>query len=116
MLYLATTSTGAFGESIARRRPNLESLARAGVAGVPRPIVSASWRQARRLGVTVLTVPLPFVDVALEVGLPDVDLSAVTGPSCLSTQEAARYIYEQRDTGGGAMLRRGALPLSLIHI
>jgi hypothetical protein len=61
-------------------------------------------------------MPLPFVDiaaaatlavlrpalaaVALEVGLPDVDLSAVTGPARLVTQEAARYIYEQHDTAG----------------
>jgi len=119
MLYFATTSAGAFGETIARRRPNLESLTRAGVTAVPRPVVSASWRQVRRLGVTVLMTPLPFVDiaaaatltalrpalapvalVALELGLSDVDLSAVTGPGRLLTQEAARYIYEQRDIAG----------------
>ena len=114
MLYLASTRTGAFGETIARRRPNLESLARAGVAAVPRPVVSASWRQARRLGITVLTTSLPCVDigaavtltalrlvlaeVALEVGCSDLDLSAVTGPARLVTQEAARYFYEQRDS------------------
>ncbi len=115
MLYVDTTSAGAFGETIARRRPNLESLARAGVTAVPRPVVSASWRQMRRLGVTVLTMSLPFVDitaaatltalrpalaaVALEAGLSDVDLSAETRPGRLLT-EAARYIYEQRDIAG----------------
>jgi hypothetical protein len=116
MLYFATTSAGAFGETIARRRPGLESLARAGVAAVPRPVVSAAWRHARRLGVTVLTTPLPFVDIsagatmaalrpalatiAVNSGLPDVDLSAVTGPARLVTQEAARYLYDQHDDAG----------------
>jgi hypothetical protein len=116
MLYLASTSAGPFGETIARRRPNLEMLARAGVSRVPRPIFSASWRQARRLGITVVTTPLPFVDiaaapslaalrsvlasVAVDLGLPDVDFSAVVGPARLVTQEAARYIYEQRDPAG----------------
>src|SRR5207248_4702134 len=33
-------------------------------------------------------------------GLPDVDLSAVTGPARALTQEAARYIYDQRDSAG----------------
>lgn len=116
VLYLATTRAGAFGETIARRRPSLEALAQAGVTAVPRPSVSASWRQTRRLGITVLMTPLPFVDVtaaaslavlrpalaavAMELDLPDVDLSAVTGPARLLTQEAARYIYDQRDAAG----------------
>ncbi len=116
MLYLSTTSASAFGETLARRRPDLESLARAGIVAAPRPFVPASWRQVRRLGATVLTTPLPFVDVAaaatlavlrpalaavaLDVGLSDIDLSAVTGPHRLMTQEAARYIYERRDVAG----------------
>lgn len=116
VLYLATTRASAFGETIARHRPDLESLARAGMSTWPRPVVSAAWRQARRLGITVLTTPLPFVDitaaatlvvlraalaaVALESGLPDIDLSAATGPARIFTQEAARYIYEQRDAAG----------------
>lgn len=116
MLYLATTSAGAFGETIARRRPSLVALAQAGVAAVPRTSISASWRQTRRLGITVLMTPLPFVDVtataslavlrpalaaiAMELDLPDVDLSAVTGPARQLTQEAARYIYDQHDAAG----------------
>jgi hypothetical protein len=115
MLYLASMSAGAFGETIARRRLNLDLLARSGAAA-SRPVISASWRQGRRLGVTVLTTQLPFVDiaaaaslgalrsvlapVALELGLADIDLSAVTGPGRRLTQEAARYIYEQRDEAG----------------
>jgi hypothetical protein len=68
MLYLAGTSAGAFGETIARRRLNLDLLAHAGAAA-SRPVVSASWRQGRRLGVTVLTTGLPFVDIAAAASL-----------------------------------------------
>ena len=32
--------------------------------------------------------------------MSDVDLSAVTGPARLLTQEAARYLYQQRDRAG----------------
>jgi hypothetical protein len=38
--------------------------------------------------------------IAAALGLPDVDLSAVTGPSRLLAQEAARYIYEQYGEAG----------------
>lgn len=68
MLYLASTSAGAFGETIARRRLNLDLLAHAGAAAL-RPVVSASWRQGRRLSVTVLTTGLPFVDIAAAASL-----------------------------------------------
>jgi hypothetical protein len=38
--------------------------------------------------------------IAAAIGLPDMDLSAVTDPARILTQEAARYVYEQHDRAG----------------
>jgi len=38
--------------------------------------------------------------MAVSLGLPDVDVSALTGPERVLTQEIARYIYEQADHAG----------------
>ena len=75
-----------------------------------------AWRAARRLGATVLDPHAAFVDIgdaetlrvlrpvlapmAAALGLPDLDLSAVLGPARALTQEAARWVYEQRGRSG----------------
>lgn len=115
-LYFAATPAGAFGEVLARFRPDLTVVAALGPSARSAGVVPADWRIVRRLGVTVLDSRASFVDigdartlrvlrpvlapVATALGLPDIDLSAVTGPSRALTQEAARYVYECRDRKG----------------
>jgi hypothetical protein len=120
VLYLATQSVAAFGESIARFRPDLAALAQApGLASasrLERPAVPAAWRTVRRLGTTVLGSHLVLADlfapetiqelrealapIAVTLGLPDVEVSALCGPERILTQEIARFIYEQSDPAG----------------
>ncbi len=125
MVYCATTSAAAFGETLARFRPSLSLLGQlAGIADDepldPRlfheVVIPRDWRSRRRLGKTTLEEALRFVDladpanlqtlrgalapVASQLGLPDVDLSAVTGPHRRLTQHLARYVYEQADERG----------------
>ncbi len=119
-MYLASQSAGAFGESIARFRPDLEALAQAhGPAPTSRlahPAIPATWRTVRRLGATVLDARLIIVDVfapetiqelrealapvATSLGIADIDIAALCGPARNLTQEIARYIYEQVDAAG----------------
>ena len=44
-----------------------------------------------------------LADVVLELGLQDIDLSAVTGPQRKLTQRIARYIYEQVGSQGNPL-------------
>jgi hypothetical protein len=116
VLYLATESAGAFGETLASYRPDLAGLAGAGAPPPSHPSVPASWRLARRLGSAVLHPSLRLADlaaaesthylrgvlapVALSLGLNDIDFSTLIGPQRLFTQEAARAIYDERDPSG----------------
>ena len=115
-LYFATKPAGAFGEVLARFRPDLAVLAALGPSTPTTGAVPADWRAVRRFGVTVLDSQASFADIgdartlkvlrgvlapiATALGLPDIDLSAVTGPLRVLTQEAARHIYEQHDRAG----------------
>lgn len=123
VLYCATQRAGAFGETLAHFRPSLALLA--GLAEVdddePLPpsrqvVIPQDWRERRRLGITTLDPALRFVDLAASqtihhlrtalasttraLGLEDFDISTVTGPHRLLTQEVARYVYEQIDEAG----------------
>jgi hypothetical protein len=116
VLYLASESAGAFGETLAGYRPDLAGLASAGATPPARPSVPASWRLARRLGTAVLDPSLRFADlaaaetahalrgllapVALSLGLSDIDFGTLIGPQRLFTQGAARAVYEQMDPSG----------------
>ena len=115
-LYFASTPVGAFGEVLARFRPDLTVLAAIGSTGAAPGIIPGGWRMVRRLGATILSPRMLFVDIgdartlnvlrsalapiAVELGLPDIDLGAFTGPSRLLTQEAAHFIHEQHDRAG----------------
>jgi len=113
VLYLATTPTGACGETIARWRPSLRTLAAApGVAGRgSHGLVPRTWRDPRRLASARTLSALPIVDVedpdtaqfcravlaplADARGLSDIDISVVTGPQRRLTQALAAMIYEE---------------------
>ena len=124
VIYCATSRAAAFGETIARFRPDLELLAKLEEIEDDEPIspelqggiVPEEWRLSRRLGVTRLDESLRFVDVdaaqtlqvlrrvlasiAASLGVSDIDLGAIAGPNRRLTQEVARCVYEQRDPTG----------------
>ncbi len=116
VLYFASEPAGAFAEVLAHFRPDLAVLAALGSSPPPAAAVPAAWRTVRRVGATILNTQGAFVDIgdartlkmfrpilaptALALNLSDLDLSAFNGPARLLTQEAARFVYEQRDRGG----------------
>ena len=81
-----------------------------------RGILSANWRLHRQIGQNPAGPALRFVDVTatatlnhlryaladvvMELGLQDIDLSAVTGPQRTLTQRIARHVYDQVDPEG----------------
>lgn len=125
MIYCATEREGAFGETIAHFRPSLATIAglKEVEASTDREplhfaILPADWCSSRWLGKTRLDPALRFVDVeapdtlqvlretpkiaqvAVELGLPDIDRSVLTGPYRLLTQQIARIVYEQTERNG----------------
>ncbi len=124
-IYCATQREAAFGETIARLRPSMDVLAELADIEDSEPFdldllggeVSEDWRAKRRLGTLYLDPSLRFIDLdssqtlqylrrelapqIRDLGLPDFDLSAVTGPHRKLTQEISRYIYEYEDESGG---------------
>jgi hypothetical protein len=115
-LYLAGSPAGAFAEVISRFRPDLQVRSAVRDTRAAAGTVPAEWRAVRRLGMTYIDASAVFVDIgdartlavlrrvlaptALRLAIPDIDLSAVTGPARQLTQEAARYLYEQRTSAG----------------
>ena len=123
MIYSATQRDGAFAETIAHFRPDLEALAalRAirGATGEPQPLVGAipaRWRQLRGVGRLLLDPALRFIDVAhpdtlsemrthfaslaVDLSHRDIDLSAMTSGDRRLTQRVARHVHEQTDADG----------------
>lgn len=123
-IYCAAQRACAFGETVSRFRPSLETLAQLEFITDDEPIpseltvgkIDEDWRSKRRLGQTLLDPSLRFVDLmsptthqiirhhlgveAHRLGLPDVDLSTVMGatPSHRKfTNLIARFIYEIPD-------------------
>ncbi|HSH78952.1 MAG TPA: hypothetical protein VLA19_10520 [Herpetosiphonaceae bacterium] len=120
VIYAASQRAGAYVETIARYRIDLELLA--GLEDVeddepPDPrhqpgVVPTDYRMQRRLGKTRLDPALRFVDIhapetvqtlrpvlakaARDLGLGDVDFSTVMGLHREITKHAALHIYEQR--------------------
>jgi len=120
MVYCARERSGAFGETIAKFRPDLGALA--ALASItddspmpPGPLagtVPAAWWQVRAVGQLLVDPALRFVDVThpdtlveiravfaslvVRLGESDVDLSIITSQHRLFTQRVARYIYAQR--------------------
>lgn len=117
VLYVASESAGAYGETLAFLRPRLAMLARIGAgppgARIGRPIIPRTWRLGRRVGSTVLhsslrvvdlaapetvqALRMPLAGLAVSIGLRDVDHGTLAGPNRRLTQEVARHIYELRD-------------------
>lgn len=122
VLYFASHPAGAYGESVAQFRPSVKVLDQYG-GRMPfgiQPTIPHDWRVGRRLGAAVLSATLPLADldaaetvqalrpvlapVAMRLQIPDVDVSAITGPRRELTQEAGLHIYGQRDRQGAAAL------------
>ncbi len=124
MLYLATRSAGAFGETIAGYRTDFQVLAALGEIEDDEPldpclqpgVVPADYRSRRQLGNTRLDLTLRFVDLhdaetvqalrpvlapfATRYGLSDVDLSTIVGPQRELTQQVALHVYGQTGPDG----------------
>ena len=118
ILYLASQPEGAYGETVAQFRPSVKTLSQSGghLSFGVRPAIPRDWRVTRRLGSAVLFMTLAVVEldaadtvqalrpvlapVATRLHLPDIDLSAITGPERALTQAAALHIYQQRDAQG----------------
>ena len=118
VLYASSQRVGAFLETLARFRPDLEVLAeldRIEGEDEPRPAVPRSWLDNRRLGEA--TVAGRFVDVgdttslatlrtalaasAIHHGLDEIDAATIRlqAPRAF-TQQVSRFAYEQRDERG----------------
>jgi len=79
-------------------------------------MIPGGWSVVRRLGATILSSRLLFVDagdartlrvlrsalapIAAALELSDIDLGVVTGSARLLTQEVAHFIFEQYDRAG----------------
>jgi hypothetical protein len=127
VLYASSQRTGAFVETLARFRPDLEVLAELEqIEGgdEPPPGVPRTWLGTRMVGEA--TVQGPFVDVgdartlamlrtalaatAIRFGLDDIDAATIRlrAPRAF-TQAVSRFVYEQRDEqGSSAGIRYGS--------
>lgn len=129
IVYCATSPQAAFGEILARFRPSLALLANlCGIKDdtdedldeliSASGVIPADWRLKRQIASATIVEsrPTAFVDIdatasqvllrkylaarAMELGLQDVDGSAVTGLLRSFTQSCSRFIYEQTDHAG----------------
>lgn len=121
VLYGATDPSGAFAETLAGFRPSAKVIAALAAAPAepgmrPPGTVPAEWRTARRLRAFETIDPLPFVDiedpathtylteaaarVLLELGVEQLDVATVRGPSRLLTRELAAWVYSRTDEQG----------------
>jgi hypothetical protein len=131
-------SACAFGETIARFRPSVQTLARLEQVEDDDPVdpslfdnsIPADWRFKRRIGWIQLESALRFVDVhnastitQLRIslaglldhfGLSELDLSDITSQNRRLTQEIARFVYEQEDEIGRPMFA-GVRYMSRLH-
>lgn len=120
VLYAAVQRRGAFIETLARVRPSLEYLAVAkavtgGDEPPARPIVPAHWYRRRGIGALRLGAHQRWLDLRapatretlrvekartlLDLGLSDLDLAGVIGPTRSLTQGIARWAYEHGYAG-----------------
>jgi hypothetical protein len=120
VLYAATDPQGAYAETIAQFRrsalaPELENEGlEPGRVGPGE--VSREWRASRRLRALRLVDPRPFVDidatathayltreagyVLRAIGIGNLDIGLVRGPSRILTRALARWIYTRVDDDG----------------
>jgi hypothetical protein len=121
VLYASTTPQGAFAETLGGFRPSASLIARlAARTRGPVPAtpgeVPREWRQRRRLRGLSTRDALPFVDVEdprthlalvraapgllTELGLANLDVATVRGPSRTVTRALARWVFGQTDDRG----------------
>lgn len=121
VLYAATEPVGAFAETLAGFRPSSSLLAKmaqheSDVGQVAPGEVDRSWRLGRRLRSLRLKDPLPFIDVddpithtfltrkmaeqLSTLGVGNLDVSTVRGPSRLLTRAIAAWAFGQEDSDG----------------
>jgi len=110
VLYLAERRLGCFVESVARFRVPVVVLKEAGASVIPRGRVPASWRKMRCVGRlrllpeqswldlrTMETAEVLRVEFALrlhQLGLADLDVSGLRGPSRALTRAIGRWAYD----------------------
>lgn len=121
VLYAATDPRGAYAETIAQFRPS--ALARelddVGLEDgrVPYGAVPREWRASRRLRSLQLVDPRPFIDIDASathsfltreardilraLGIGNLDIGLVRGPSRALTRAIARWVYTRVDGGQG---------------
>jgi len=122
IIYAASTPAGAFAEVLAPFRPSLSLLSELESAGFARGALTSrvgsvpeAWRQMRGLDHVPLAPDMRMVDLAAsgtlawlrrqphlanlaaQLGLPDIDLAAVMGPSRAFTQACAAAIHAVPD-------------------
>lgn len=116
VLYLAEQRVGCFVESLAGFRLDIDLLARlfgvSGAAGpLPVPVVPRDWYTSRRVGrldvglgqrwldlrasETLQALRAELADALVRLRLPDMDVSAMRGPSRALTREIARWAYDR---------------------
>lgn len=113
VIYCATRSAGAFGETTAARfRPNTRLPPELREEVVPEDrggVAPKDWRMNRRISFTRLARRLLFVDVVApetlrelreDLGRPDLDLGVVFGQDYSSTRQIAKYIHELSNSSG----------------
>lgn len=110
VLYLAERRVGCFVESIARFRVPVAVHKDAGATVIPHGRVPASWRKMRCIGRlqllpgqrwldlrTIETAEMLRVEFALrlhQLGLADLDVSGLRGPSRTLTRTIGRWAYD----------------------
>lgn len=116
IVYCATSLYGSFIETLHKFRPSLAVMAGTGVreadCGAVAGTVPASWVARRHWGRAEVSPRGTFVDcatgetfawireqhhlasIAYELGIDDIDVSAVTGPHRRLTQAIASYIHQ----------------------
>lgn len=120
MLYAATESRGAYAETIAQFRPSALAAELDAVGlepgRVPYGVVPREWRASRRLRSLRLVDPRPFIDIDAPVthaclareagdilralGIGNLDIGLVRGPSRRLTRALARWAYTRVDGDG----------------
>ena len=122
VLYLASTPSGCYAETLARYRPSariIEAVRGEDPSFLVAGAVPADWRHRRLLVDVDLHEPLPFLDIEAAathtfltgqlaadltaLGVNELDVAAVRGPNRLVTRLVAGWAYAASDEQGNAL-------------